>query len=166
MYKVKVNDQLHYDIEINHNGVKLNGENISLDSIKLSNNSSHLLYKNKSYNAEVISVDSSNKTCAIKVNGVIYQIKVEDQFDQLLKQMGMDNLAGTKISEVKAPMPGLVLNVMVEENVEVKKGDSLLVLEAMKMENILKSSAEGIVKKVLINKGDKVEKNQVLIQFK
>lgn len=166
MYKVKVNDQLHYDIEINHNGVKLNGEKISLDSIKLSNNSSHLLYKNKSYNAEVISVDSSNKTCAIKVNGAIYQIKVEDQFDQLLKQMGMDNLAGTKISEVKAPMPGLVLNVMVEENVEVKKGDSLLVLEAMKMENILKSSAEGIVKKVLINKGDKVEKNQVLIQFK
>ncbi|MCX2473110.1 acetyl-CoA carboxylase biotin carboxyl carrier protein subunit [Pedobacter sp. MC2016-05] len=166
MYKVKVNDQLHYDIRINHNGVKLNGENISLDSIKLSNNSSHLLYKNKSYNAEVISVDSSNKTCAIKVNRAIYQIKVEDQFDQLLKQMGMDNLAGTKISEVKAPMPGLVLNVMVEENVEVKKGDSLLVLEAMKMENILKSSAEGIVKKVLINKGDKVEKNQVLIQFK
>ena len=166
MYKVKVNDQLHYDIEIKHNVVKLNGEKISLDSIKLSNNSSHLLYKNKSYNAEVISVDSSNKTCAIKVNGAIYQIKVEDQFDQLLKQMGMDNLAGTKISEVKAPMPGLVLNVMVEENVEVKKGDSLLVLEAMKMENILKSSAEGIVKKVLINKGDKVEKNQVLIQFK
>jgi biotin carboxyl carrier protein len=166
MYKVKVNNQFQYDIEINHNVFKLNGEEVSLDSIKLSNSSSHLLYQNKSYNAEVISVDSANKTCAIKVNGTTYQIKVEDQFDQLLKQMGMDNLAGNKISEIKAPMPGLVLNVMVEENVEVKKGDNLLVLEAMKMENILKSSADGVVKKVLINKGDKVEKNQVLIQFK
>ncbi|WP_316797173.1 acetyl-CoA carboxylase biotin carboxyl carrier protein subunit [Pedobacter agri] len=166
MYKVKVNDQFQFDIEINNNVLKLNGEELALDSVNLSNISSHVLYQDKSYNAEVISFDGAEKTCSIKVNGVIYQVKVEDQFDQLLKQMGMDNLASNKISEIKAPMPGLVLNVLVAENAEVKKGDNLLILEAMKMENILKSSADGIVKKVLIQKGDKVEKNQILIQFK
>ncbi|MNR65826.1 2-oxoglutarate carboxylase large subunit [compost metagenome] len=69
------------------------------------------------------------------------------------------------MKEIKAPMPGLVLNVMVQEGQEVGKGDNLLVLEAMKMENIIKSPDSGIVKKILITKGDKVEKNEVLIQF-
>ncbi|MNF13023.1 Glutaconyl-CoA decarboxylase subunit gamma [compost metagenome] len=67
--------------------------------------------------------------------------------------------------EIKAPMPGLVLNVIVESGQEVNKGDNLLILEAMKMENIIKSPSSGIVKKILVTKGDKVEKNEILIQF-
>jgi biotin carboxyl carrier protein len=63
-------------------------------------------------------------------------------------------------------MPGLVLNVMVEEGQKIKKGDAILVLEAMKMENILKATSEGEVKKILVKKGDKIEKNQVLVSLK
>jgi biotin carboxyl carrier protein len=62
-------------------------------------------------------------------------------------------------------MPGMVLNVLVNEGQTVKKGDALLVLEAMKMENILKSPAEGTIKKITAVKGTAVEKNQILIQF-
>jgi biotin carboxyl carrier protein len=62
-------------------------------------------------------------------------------------------------------MPGLVLNVLVSDGQSVAKGDAVLVLEAMKMENIIKAPADGVVKKVAVVKGDKVEKNQVMISM-
>ena len=166
MYKVKVNDQLLFEIEHKDSAFLVNGEPVELDLSTLRNNNTHVLYQHKSFNTEVVELNKTDKTCKIKVNGNIYQISIEDQFDVLLKQLGLDNLAANKVSEIKAPMPGLVLKVLIEENAEVKKGDNLLILEAMKMENILKSSTDGTVKKILIKQGDKVEKNQILVQFK
>jgi biotin carboxyl carrier protein len=166
MYKVKVNDQFLFEVENKDSSFFVNGELIQFDLSSIGNNSTHVLYQNKSFNTELVELNKADKTCKIKVNGNIYQISIEDQFDVLLKQLGLDNLAANKVSEIKAPMPGLVLKVLVGENAEVKKGDNLLVLEAMKMENILKSSTDGVIKKVLIKQGDKVEKNQILIQFK
>ncbi|TCD19812.1 acetyl-CoA carboxylase biotin carboxyl carrier protein subunit [Pedobacter psychrodurus] len=166
MYKVKVNDQFLFEIEYNESTLLVNGDPIQLDLSTLSNRGTHVLYQNKSFNTEIVELNKTDKTCKVKVNGNIYQISIEDQFDALLKQLGLDNLTANKVSEIKAPMPGLVLKVLVEENAQVKKGDNLLILEAMKMENILKSSTDGVVKKVLINQGDKVEKNQILVQFK
>ncbi len=69
------------------------------------------------------------------------------------------------LAKLAAKMPGMVLNILVDEGQEVKKGDALIVLEAMKMENILKSPVDGVIKKIAINKGVAVEKNQLLIQF-
>ena len=77
----------------------------------------------------------------------------------------MDALHAKKAADLKAPMPGLVVEVSVSEGQEIKKGDKLVVLEAMKMENILKSPADGVVKKVNVKKGNTVEKNEVLILF-
>ncbi|MCE3258805.1 MAG: acetyl-CoA carboxylase biotin carboxyl carrier protein subunit, partial [Bacteroidetes bacterium] len=98
-------------------------------------------------------------------NSVKFNLQLKDKYDELLHTLGLDNLATKKVSEIKAPMPGMVLNVLVGEGTAVKKGDALIILEAMKMENILKSPADGIVKKVIATKGNAVEKNQVLIQF-
>jgi biotin carboxyl carrier protein len=77
----------------------------------------------------------------------------------------MDNLNTAKVSEIKAPMPGLVLRILASEGEEVQKGGNLLVLEAMKMENIIKAPADVIIKSVKVNPGDKVEKNQVMMIF-
>jgi biotin carboxyl carrier protein len=79
--------------------------------------------------------------------------------------MGIDQNSTGKINDIKAPMPGMVLQVMVENGQAIKKGDAIVVLEAMKMENILKSPSDGTIKNILVVKGDKVEKNQVLISF-
>jgi len=166
MHKIKVNDQFVFEVEQKDSAFLVNGKPVQLDLSTLGNNNAHVLYEHKSFNTELVELNKTDKTCKIKVNGNIYQLSIEDQFDVLLKQLGLDNLATNKVSEIKAPMPGLVLKVLVEENAEVKKGDNLLILEAMKMENILKSSTDGVVKKILIKQGDKVEKNQILIQFK
>jgi biotin carboxyl carrier protein len=166
MYKVKINDHLNLEITEDKNQFIVDGEQIALDIQPLINDdTSNVIYNNKSYNVEVVAVDEVAKISTVKVNGNLYKVQVEDQFDLLLKKLGMDTAAGTKIREIKAPMPGMVLKVMVEEGTEVKKGDNLFVLEAMKMENILKSSTDGIVKKVLVMQGDKIEKNTVLVQF-
>ena len=77
----------------------------------------------------------------------------------------MDNINNQKVNELKAPMPGLVLSIMVQPGDSVVKGDGLMVLEAMKMENIIRTPADGIVKSVDVKKSDAVEKNQVLIKF-
>jgi biotin carboxyl carrier protein len=75
----------------------------------------------------------------------------------------MSDIASRKVNEIKAPMPGLVLNVDVSEGDEITKDQQVLVLEAMKMENVLKAPGNGVVKAVNANQGDKVEKNQVLV---
>lgn len=165
MYKIKVNEQYNFDLLAENDTLKLHGEDLQFDVREIKDGLLHFLYQNKSYTAEVVSEDHQQKELVIKVNGNLYHIGVEDQFDSLLKAMGMNGSAGKQALEVKAPMPGLVLSISVTEGQEVKKGDSLLVLEAMKMENMLKSATEGIVKKIFVGKGDKVEKNQVLIEF-
>lgn len=163
--KVKVNEHYNFNVEINNDLLSVDGSEVAINSRNLTDSHTHVIYKNKSYNIEVVSEDKSAKTSVIKVNGTLYTVEIEDQYDQLLKQLGMDNSQANKVSEIKAPMPGLVLNVIVAEGQEVNKGDSLLVLEAMKMENVIKSPTSGVIKKILIVKGDKVEKNEILIQF-
>ncbi|MBK7818477.1 MAG: acetyl-CoA carboxylase biotin carboxyl carrier protein subunit [Sphingobacteriaceae bacterium] len=110
-------------------------------------------------------LNAVEKTMVLKINSVKYTIELKDKYDELLHSLGMDNVASAKINQIKAPMPGMVLNILVHEGNEVKKGDVLLVLEAMKMENMLKSPTDGIIKKIAVQKGNAVEKNQLLIQF-
>ena len=165
MYQVKVNDHHQFEIEFDKDLLKVNNEIIEFDALSLKNGHSHVLYQHKSYNVEVIAHHKEEKILELKVNGRLYKVNIEDQYDQLLKQLGLDNLQASKVHEIKAPMPGLVLNVLVAAGQEVKKGDNLLVLEAMKMENIIKSTTDGTIKAVAVNQGDKVEKNAVLLQF-
>lgn len=165
MYKVKVNGKYDFDIDKSGDAVSLNGKPVNADVKQLSASGWHIVNDLKSYNAEVVSFNAADKTAEIKVNNTVYTVTAKDQFDLLLDKLGMSNMAGAKVSELKAPMPGLVLKVFVTEGAEVKKGDNLFVLEAMKMENIIKAPADVVVKTVKIKPGDKVEKNQVLLQF-
>ena len=125
----------------------------------------HFLMNNKSYNVDVVKVNNEEKTLVVKINSVKFNLQLKDKYDELLHNLGLDNITAKKINDVKAPMPGMVLSILVGEGQQVKKGESLLVLEAMKMENVLKSPADGIIKKIIVQKGTAVEKNQLLIQF-
>jgi len=165
MYKVKVNEAYDFELYEENNVLRLDGQHLELDCQELAGGHLHLIYQHKSYRAEVVSEQPEDKTITVKVNGRLYHVTVEDQFDRLLKAMGLNGVAGKLALEIKAPMPGLVLSINVTEGQEIKKGDSLLVLEAMKMENMLKATTDGVVKKIFAGKGDKVEKGQVLIEF-
>jgi biotin carboxyl carrier protein len=165
MYHVKVNDKYNYEFDQNGEGQLINGKNNSADIIKLSESTWHIINNLSSYNVEVVSFNKSEKTAEIKVSNNIYTVKAKDQFDILLDKLGLSNLNSAKISEIKAPMPGMVLKIFVNEGMEIKKGDNLFILEAMKMENIIKAPADVMVKTMKIKPGDKVEKGQVLMIF-
>jgi len=165
MYKIKVNTTNDFTFEKKDGSWQSAGKDFAFDLIEVKENSFHIIKDHKSYTAEVVSHNAAEKTFQIKVNQTIYSISVKDKYDELLHTLGLDTALVSKFSNIKAPMPGMVLNILVGEGTDVKKGDALLVLEAMKMENILKSPADGIVKKVSVKKGMAVEKNQILIEF-
>lgn len=165
MNKVTVNNRYQFEVDVLNGALKVNHQDLHLDVLTLTAESSHIIHDNKSYNVEVVDFNKEEKHANIKINGHVYKVQITTQLDMLLQQLGMDSLANNKVLMLKAPMPGLVLNVMVAVGDEVKKGDSLLVLEAMKMENIIKSPADAVVKKIGVKQGDKIEKNTVLIEF-
>ena len=165
MFKIQVNEQFNFAVHTDRDIILVDGEAVAIDIQSVSGKIFHILYKNRSFNAELISLDRQEKTCSVRVNSQVYTMSLSDQFDELLHQLGMDNLNTLKVSELKAPMPGMVLKVLVSEGEEVKKGSNLLILEAMKMENVIKSPADVVIKSIKVHPADKVEKNQVMIIF-
>ena len=144
---------------------QVNGEEFNLDQVVLKDGKMNIIKDGKSFNVEVVSQDAEAKTVKVKVNGNVYELSVKDQYDALLDKLGMSNMNAQVVNEIKAPMPGLVLSLKAQPGDTIAKGDPLLVLEAMKMENVLKSPTEGVVKAIAVNEGQAVEKNQLLVSF-
>ncbi|MCB0583735.1 MAG: biotin/lipoyl-binding protein [Phaeodactylibacter sp.] len=136
-----------------------------LDIVPMGDGRYHVLRENVSYHVEILHTDFSAKTFSIKVNGTVYEVGLADQYDQLVARLGLAVVAQDQVREVRAPMPGLVLDISVEPGQQVRKGDPLLILEAMKMENVLKSPGDGVIKAIRITKGEAVEKNYLLIEL-
>ncbi len=164
MYQANVNGKT-FEITSANDTLTVNGEVLSWDVVTVEKGYFHILWNAKSYRAEVVEVDVETKTCSLKINGRIYTVQLKDKFDLLLEKMGISGQASNKINNIKAPMPGLIIDLRVKEGDTVNAGDALLVLEAMKMENIIKAPGQAVVKSVKVKKGDSVEKSQVLIEF-
>jgi len=165
VFKVNVNKTASFEVDHTPEGILIDGKLFDWDAIQLSEGHFHILHDKKSYRAEVVKADKATKTFILKINNHLHTVELKDKFDLLLEKLGMSNGATHKVNNVKAPMPGLIIDLKVQAGDQVKAGDPLLILEAMKMENILKSPGDGVVKTVKVKKGDTVEKNQVLIEF-
>ena len=167
MLKIKVNNTEEWTIEpsaADKREGKINGESYKLDLHEIKQGSFHVIRNNKSFTVEVLKMDPSRKSILLLVNGNKYQVDLRDKYDELLSSLGM-NMNARVIKELKAPMPGMVLDILVQPGDEVTKDQPLIVLEAMKMENVLKAPSDAKIKSVNISKGMAVEKNQVLIAF-
>lgn len=162
MIKAKVNNKYDFIVEdTSHTKNTLS----DLDIIEIKKGSFHIIKANISYNAEVLKANTEEKSFIIRVNGNKYTVQLKDKYDELLEKLGMNNTSAAKIKDVKAPMPGLVVDIRVKEGDEIKKGDALVVLQAMKMENILKCPADVTIKRIHVKKDDAIEKNQLIISF-
>lgn len=142
----------------------INGKEYAMDLIE-NGSAMHIIHENKSYSVNIVAADYDTKTFTIRVNNGYYELQAKDKFDLLLEELGMEDLAAGKANDLKAPMPGMVLEVAVQAGTEVKKGDKLVVLEAMKMENVLKAESDATVKAIHVEKGKAVEKNQIMVEF-
>ncbi len=154
-----------FEVEYAKDNISLNGAQQSWDLVELKPNLYHIIKDAQSFIAEVVKADYEAKQFTLKINGQTFVLEAQDRFDLLLKELGLDKAASVKVSDVKAPMPGLLVSIKVEEGAEVKKGDTLVILEAMKMENALKSPIDGKIKAIKVKAGQNVDKNQVILQF-
>jgi len=155
-----------YLVSVNEEGISIKkSEAEALDSIRIDENKVHILEGNQAYEVNVHHSDFLNKTLTVSVNGNTYDVKIEDAYDQQVKKMGLLAVTAQKMNSIKAPMPGLIVDVMVKKGQEISEGTPLLVLSAMKMENIILSQGEGIVKSIEVKKDDAVEKGQLIIEM-
>jgi biotin carboxyl carrier protein len=137
----------------------------SADIIRTGENEFHMIHGGRSVNIRLISADEFGKKAKIEINGRYHQVEIRDELQQILDKMGFNNLSAKQLKEVKAPMPGMVIEVSVEDGQQVAEGDRLLILEAMKMENSINIPVTAKIRKVLVKKGQAVEKNQVMIEL-
>lgn len=165
MLKVTVNESNTFEVTQDKDNWYLNGSLFEGDVVQLSPRHYHVLWNDRSYEVELVEHDPSEKKTVLKINGQILTTTAQDRVALLLESMGMGHAAVTKINDVKAPMPGLIQSVDVEVGQVISKGDILLVLVAMKMENAIKAPTDATVKAIRITPGSSVEKNQVLIEF-
>lgn len=158
-------DQLQFELRFNAEGIWLSGKTFGIDVIQIQPLQYHLIHDGQSYSIDIEHVNTAEKWIQLRINGNRIKAQIETETDRLLKTMGFSDLAQKGTSDLRAPMPGLLLNIMVSEGAAVKKGDVLFILEAMKMENALKALQDGVVKQILVKKGQTVEKNQILLKW-
>lgn len=135
----------------------------NLDLIKNDDGSYHVLYKNRSYNITIIDRDLNQKKLILAVNGREFELSIKDKLDQKLDSLGLSGKNKEGTGEILSPMPGLVHSIEVKEGQKMEKGQTLLILEAMKMENLIKANHSLTIKSINVEKGDTVAKNQILM---
>ncbi|HEY0608782.1 MAG TPA: acetyl-CoA carboxylase biotin carboxyl carrier protein subunit [Chitinophaga sp.] len=143
--------------------VNCNENTVDWSAVGLPAGNYSILMDGRSYTAQVLNIDREAKMVTLEIDHQLYEVAIEEPIDQLLAAMGIKDALTHKVNDIKAPMPGLVLKVLVEPGQTIRKGDPVLVLEAMKMENVFKSAADAIVKAIKVAPGTAVEKGEVLI---
>lgn len=156
-YQINVNDTFHFDMD---------QESVSqLDAVRVGRNQFHILQENTSFKAAIVAADFNQKKYTVVVNGNSYTVAIANPLDILIKEMGFETGLAKQVNAIKAPMPGLILEISVVVGQEVKENDNLLILGAMKMENSFLSPRDGVIKAISVAVGDAVDKGQLLIEF-
>jgi biotin carboxyl carrier protein len=156
-YKVKVNGAVEFNLD--KNSLSL------LDAVNVESNKFHVLQQNIPYQAEIVNANFNQKKYTIKVNNNNYSVVISNGLDQLIQQMGFDVGVTKHINAIKAPMPGLIIEINVIVGQTVKENENLVILSAMKMENSFLSPRDGVIKSIAVAVGDAVEKGQLLVEF-
>jgi biotin carboxyl carrier protein len=158
---------------VNHNlKLKLNSsltkfedleENITFSSN--ANGSYQINIGSTSHVADIVNLDAENKLITVKINQNRYEVKITEAVDQLIEKLGITIQSSKKNNQLVSPMPGLILKILVTSGQNVKKGEPLIILEAMKMENVYKTAADCIINEICVSEKNAVEKGQILITF-
>jgi biotin carboxyl carrier protein len=151
-----------FEVEINEeNELLIDGERMFIDFRSVGGQAVYsLIINGRSYEALV---QPAEEGLEVLLQGQLYQVSVEDERQRRLRQRTGTSAVFRGEFHFKAPMPGLIVTVRVREGQTVKKGDSMIVLESMKMQNELASPSDGTVRNIRVQSGDNVDQNQVLL---
>ncbi len=145
------------------NNVKINGKNVEIKIAGDENGFTYMVWKNKKYHVEI--AEKSQNRYVILINGVSYNITVETPISYRRRKYLDKNKSANKTEHITAPMPGKIVDILVDENTKVNEGDPIITLEAMKMQNEIISHMQGTVSKIYVKNDDSVMKDDVLIEI-
>ena len=111
-------------------------------------------------------MDLDAKRLKIRSGGQLFELMVNDALELMIERLGLQRHRSNALEQLRAPMPGLVLKLLVNPGDTIQPGDPVVILEAMKMENVIKSTGHGTVDQLLVREGQPVEKEAVLMTFK
>ncbi len=159
-------DDIEYDIRLTHRGpdfvIEYDGTSHRVAVDKLTDKKFLLKIDNGS---SEVDITRDGDGLDIFLEGKEMQVKVEPYNLAELRRRAGAALTGTEEKIIRAPMPGLVLSVAVKAGDKVKKGMTLALIEAMKMENMIKSPADGVVTEIFVSPGRAVDKNEKLLEL-
>lgn len=156
-FQLSVNKQHKFDVS--ESDLK------KLDAVAVGDSKFHILKNNQPFQAEIVASDFNRKKYTVRVNNTNYSVEIANDLDQLITKMGFEVGSVKHINAIKAPMPGLILEINVVVGQTVQENDNLIILGAMKMENSFHSPRNGVIKSIAVAVGDAVEKGQLLIEF-
>lgn len=142
---------------------KINSKKADIKIFESEEGFTYLVWKNKKYLAEIVEKNQNKYT--VLLNGVSYSFSIESPISYKRKKYLEKNKTKSKTEAIIAPMPGKIIDLLVEENTEIKEGEPIMILEAMKMQNEINSHVTGKVKKILVKQNDSVAKNEVLLEI-
>ena len=163
MIDVNIDSKQKLSVSESADGLLVDGILAGHTVIALGASSYKVLGKQSIFDVELVTI--GKKEIRISINNRMVEVQVADHIDPILEKLGMDTAQSKSIKEIKAPMPGTILEINIAEGDNVSANDPLLVLEAMKMENVIKAPGDAVVGKIHISPNQNVEKNQVLISF-
>lgn len=160
IYSVKIG-QKTFEVEVDGREIRLNNKKVNLDFQRIGNSKDYsLIIDNKSYQ---LRIQPRGDKYHITIGGRDFPVEVEDEKTKLLRSLMKVKERAREPEIVKAPMPGLVVKVLVEVGQRVRKGQGVAIVEAMKMENEIKASTEGVVREVRVREKDAIDKDAVLV---
>jgi acetyl/propionyl-CoA carboxylase alpha subunit len=151
-----------FEIEIiSESEILLDGQLLSADFQSVADQPVYsLLLDGQSYEA---SIDITDHAIQVLLRGQLIDVQVEDERQRRLRQSSGGQVIQSGDIHLKAPMPGLVVDILVEEGQEVASGENVIILESMKMQNELKAPRAGVISRLRVKPGDNVDQNQVLL---
>lgn len=158
-------DNTEYEFTVKNNyDFRYKRQKIRIDLVEEADGFLILSHNGLRYPVEIIS--QKQNEYEILLNGVTYTFSVETPFSLKRKKLLAANQGNTTHETIKAPMPGKILDVIVQPGQEVNKGEALAVLEAMKMQNTITAQNKGRIEKISIQPGETVAKDDILMELK
>lgn len=160
---ITINNRKH-SVKINNcSEVEINNRKVTAEFSQINNNAYLLKFGNKVF--EITAHKLEKDKYGLLIDGCYFDALVRTQLQENANDLQKNKNVTSKKLNIKAPMPGLLLKLKKNIGDYVKAGEPLLILEAMKMENEIRSPIDGIVKEILFKEGQPVEKNSIILTF-
>ena len=163
MYKASIGS---HDVQVvTGKDASVNGVPVDIEFVKSATNSFKMRMNGVEKDADLVKLDKENKLVIVRIEGKKFAVQIKEPVDLMLDNLGINSKSTKKVNNLKAPMPGLVIKILAEQGKHYKAGDALMILEAMKMENVFKAAADVTIKAIEITERQTVEKGQILMVF-